>query len=80
MVRIHRRKDKNVRTVRVFGKKRKDVKDEAKSVQDLSEVLSKIITTYEDSEASLVAKKDTVDQNKVPGENAQDEKQNQKVI
>ena len=60
------------------GEIAKDVKDEAKSVQDLSEVLSKIITTYEDSEASLVAKKDTVDQNKVPGENAQDEKQNQK--
>lgn len=49
------------------GEIAKDVKDEAKSVQDLSEVLSKIITTYEDSEASLVAKKDTVDQNKVPG-------------
>ena len=49
------------------GEIAKDVKDEAKSVQDLSEVLSKIITTYEDSEASLVAKKNTVDQNKVPG-------------
>ena len=50
------------------GEIAKDVKEEAKSAQDLSEVLAKIITTYENSEASLVAKKDTVDQNKVPGD------------